>query len=81
MNKHGIFIDKERTTKDVVWVTFYNYGEQIYSEPIAHAFRKYLEPAYQMDIDSGNTEKGHQPETALAKLRLYKAIEKDINKA
>jgi len=74
--KTGIHIDK--IDDKHVWLVYYHKGEKIWSEPLAKVFRDYLEPLHQQDIDSGQVAEGFQPETAFGKLKLSKAIDKEI---
>lgn len=76
MNKTGIFI--EEITDKHVWLIYYHNDTPIYKQPLAQTFRNYLEPIYQQDIDSGQVAEGFQPETAFAKLKLSKAVDKEI---
>jgi len=75
--KTGIHIDK--IDEDHVWLIYYHDGMKIWSEPLAKVFRDYLEPTHQKDIDSGQVAQGYQPETAFGKLKLSKAIKKEID--
>ncbi len=75
--KQGIFI--EEINEKHVWLIYYHKGLAIYKQPLAQTFRDYLEKFHQMDHDSGEIEKGFQPETTLAKLRLKKSVDKEID--
>jgi hypothetical protein len=81
MDKHGIYIDDEHTTDKGLWLIFYYEGKQIWRGPLSGIFRTHLEPAHNLDIKSGEIERGFQPETAFAKLALSKVVDKDLNKA
>jgi len=77
--KTGIFID-EIDSKHV-WLVYIHEGKEICKQPLALAIRDHLEPAYQMDIDSGEVACGFQPKTAIEKMKVTKAIEKEIKMA
>ncbi len=75
--KHGIYIDE--IDDKHVWLIYYHEDKQIYKQPLARTFRDYLAPIHQKDIDSGQVAQGYQPETAFGKLKLHKAIKKEID--
>lgn len=75
--KQGIFI--EEINEKHVWLIYYHNDVAIYKQPLAKTFRDYLEPFHQTDHNSGEIGKGFQPETALAKLRLKKSVDKEID--
>jgi len=72
----GIFIHE--IDEKHVWLIYYHEGEAIFKQPLAQTLRSHLEPFYQQDIDSGEVERGFQPETAFAKLALDRAIDKEL---
>ena len=61
-----------------VYLQFEIDGEAIFRKPLAGCIREYLEPIHQKDIDSGQVAKGFQPETALAKVQLSRALNKEL---
>jgi len=75
--KHGIYIDE--IDDKHVWLIYYHKGEKIFRQPLALALRDYLEPIHQQDIDSGDVANGFQPETAFGKLKLIKAMTKEVD--
>ncbi len=75
--KHGIYIDE--IDDKHIWLIYYHKGEKIFRQPLALAFREYIEPLHQQDIDSGQVAEGYQPETAFGKLKLSKAMKKELD--
>ena len=61
-----------------VYLQFEHEGKPIYRKPLALCLREYLDSVRQKDIDSGEFAKGFQPETALEKMKLLNALEKEV---
>jgi hypothetical protein len=77
VEKTGIFI--EEITDKHIWIAYYHKDIIIMKQPLGQTFRDYLEPIHQKDIESGEVLRGFQPETAIAKLKLSKAIQKELD--
>ena len=75
--KTGIFIDK--IDDKHIWLIYYHKGEKIFKQPLALAFRDHLKPIHQQDIDSGQVAEGYQPETSFEKLKIHKALIKELD--
>lgn len=77
MNKTGIFVDK--IDDKHLWLIYYHNGKAIYKQPFAQSIRDHLEPFVEQDKESGDYAQGFQPEVSFEKLKISKALTREVD--